>query len=120
MKLYEILKLHGAPRDSWTGIQTLAVAKDDESLARHIDEHIYNLFTGYIYDDEGNESDEEEFSQEKFDEVMENCGDLESDEGWDDAYYGVTKCGWKEICCHINPMELQTLKQLNIRLIEIK
>ena len=102
MKLYEILRLEGSAKSSWVGISTLAVAKDAEAIAKHINKS-HDLFTKYTYD-----------------EVMANCGDLESGDGWEDAYYGVTKYGWKEICCHINPMEVQTLKNLNVKLIEVK
>ena len=120
MKLYEILQLEGSSKSSWVGISTLAVAENAEAIAKHINKS-HDLFTKYTYDEEtGEESDEPEFCQETYDEVMENCGDLESEDGWEDSYYGVTKYGWKEISCHINPTEGETLKNLNVKLIEIK
>ena len=119
MKLYEILRLEGGPKSSWTGIEELAIAKDDDVIAKYLDNK-YDLFTAYTYDEEtGEESDEPEFSEETYNEVMANFGNLESEDGWEDAYYGVTKVGWRELSCTIDPIEIETLKELGIKLVEL-
>lgn len=101
MKLYRIIVLHGAPKDSHTATETYLVAKDEEKVARWIQAKKCH---GYWLDpEEGEEPSmrchpddwQKEITFREY--VMLKRGDLEDDEGWEDAYYGVTKWGWEEI-----------------------
>lgn len=117
-KLYRITVLHGAPKSSHTSTETYLVAKDDETVCGWIDE---NKQFGMWFDEDDSEEgfepktrwDEETDSDMSFREwVMKNQGDMNDEEGWEDAYYGVTKWGWKLV--DASPEEIAILLKLGI------
>ena len=99
MKLYRIIVLHGAPKDTHIATETYLIAEDDTQVAEWINKEkqyggwFDNEDLGYYLPGEGGE--EKEVSLREW--VMANKGDLEDEAGWEDAYYGVTKYGWEEI-----------------------
>ncbi len=113
-QLFRIIVLHGAPKDSHTSTETYLVAKDDVEVFEWIDKHKnYGSWTNE--DEGGTETREDEDAGEEVpfrDWVMKNHGDLEDQEGWDDAYYGVTKWGWEPIAA--TPDEIAVLIRLGI------
>lgn len=103
-KLYRIKVLHGAPKDSHTSTETYLLAEDDEEVAYWIEQnkHHGNWFTPYdgdeprmCYADDDYLDDEDMITFKEW--ILKNKGDLEDEEGWEDAYYGVTKWGWEEV-----------------------
>lgn len=100
MKLYRILVLHGGFKSSHTATETFLVAENDEQVANWIQaEKCHGL---WLDDEEGEEpnvryADDLEKEISFRDWVMLNHGDLDDDEGWEDAHYGVTKWGWEEV-----------------------
>lgn len=96
MKLYRIIVLHGGPKDSHTSTETYLVAKNDEEVFNYIDtKKNYNFWTESESKRYADDNDEETVTFREW--VMLNHGDLEDEEGWEDAYYGVTKWGWEEV-----------------------
>ena len=106
MKLYRIIVLHAAPKDQHKATETYLVAQDDESVAAWIegDKFDGNWYTPSDGDEppmrsievEGsNDYESKEVTFKEF--ILAKKGDLEDEEGWDDAYYGVTKWGWSEV-----------------------
>lgn len=100
MKLYRIIVLHGGPKDSHTSTETYLVAEDEPAVAEWISK---NKRFGDWFADYG---DGPEYSLGEYpnDEVvpfrewvMANKGDLSDENGWEDAYYGVTKWGWEKV-----------------------
>ncbi len=99
-KLFRIIVLHGAPKDSHKSTETYLVAKDDEEVLNFINEaYCFGEWFGGedccdnkdYYDDEK----EEDITFKEY--ILRNRGDLSDENGWDNAYYGVTKWGWEEI-----------------------
>ena len=100
MKLYKIKVLHGAPKDSHESIETYIVAEDDEEVYNWLKKKAYwDYYEDNPEDENGlrcrEESPYDEMSFKEY--VMLYKGDLKDDEGWEDAYYGVTKWGWEEV-----------------------
>lgn len=99
-KLYKVIVLHGAPKSSHKSIETFLVAENEVEVAEWIQrEKCYDM---WLDPEEGDEprmvSDYEDDSEMTFrDWVMKNRGDLTDEDGWEDAYYGVTKWGWEEV-----------------------
>ncbi len=96
--LYKIKVLHAAPRDSHTSIETYLIAETDQDVYNFINKK-------YLF---GRWGDREKDENTKYDDklnkyipleewILKNQGDLEDEEGWDDAYYGVTKYGWEKV-----------------------
>ena len=50
-------------------------------------------------------------------DLMENRGDLESEEGWEDAYYGITKKGW-ELVGEATDEQIKVLVELDMLRVE--
>ena len=114
--LYRIIVLHGAPKDSHTSTETYLVAENEAAVADWIQrEKCYGL---WLDDEEGEEprtcyADENCEKEITFREwVMQNRGDLKDEEGWEDAYYGVTKWGWEPVVA--TPDEIAVLLKLGI------
>jgi hypothetical protein len=94
MKLYRIIVLHGAPKDSHTSTETYLVAPDEEAVFAFVDNLRFQAWS----DSEAEIWDEESDKDIPMKEwVMKKKGDLEDEDGWSDAYYGVTKMGWAEV-----------------------
>jgi hypothetical protein len=101
MNLYRIKVLHGAPKDSHTSIETYLAAKSEEDVANWIEaaKCYGSWFTPSKFSDPEDvricwsKKREEEISFKEY--ILENRGDLEDEEGWEDAYYGITKWGWE-------------------------
>jgi len=96
-QLFRIIVLHGAPKDSHTSTETYLIAADEEEVFMWVNEK--KNFGGWTEeDDDGiptrwDDDAKAELSLPNW--VKKNRGDLTDDEGWDDAYYGVTKWGWE-------------------------
>lgn len=112
--LYKIIVLHGAPKDTHTSIETFLVTKDDFQVMIWIDENKYNGYWKYCGEDGEMRCQEESPYNEitMRDYVLQNCGDLKDDAGWEDAYYGVTKFGWKKL--DASEEDIKTLIRLGI------
>ena len=99
--LYAVKVLHGAPGDSHTAIETYLVANSEEEVAEWINANkCYGDWFESEYDDEPRTryADDDCTVEISFREwVLKNKGDLKDDEGWEDAYYGVTKWGWEKV-----------------------
>lgn len=99
MNLYRIIVLHGAPKDSHISTETYLVAENEQEVFNWLNGKNYGAWTEEA--GEGEEpnvryaDDETEIPFREW--VMLKRGDLEDEEGWEDAYYGVTKWGWKPI-----------------------
>ena len=113
--LFRIIVLHGAPKDSHTSTETYLVANSEEEVAEWINKEKRH---GYWFNDDGDEpnmryADDNYEKEIPFKEwVMIKRGDHKDEEGWEDAYYGVTKWGWEPI--EASPEEIQTLLKLGI------
>lgn len=109
MKLYKILQLHGAPKDSVTLINTYIVANNNEEVFNYI---MVELDRDSWCENNFEENEYQTYTEFK-NEILKNQGDLDDDEGWEDAYYGVTKYGWEEVF-NINNIEINILKKFKI------
>ena len=98
-KLYKIKVLHGGPKSSHTSIETYLIANSDDQVMIWIDETYNNNCWKYCEEDGKMRcQDEPPYNAITMrDYVLQNCGDLDDEDGWDDAYYGVKKWGWEEI-----------------------
>ena len=109
MKLYKIKQLHGAPKSNVTLIDRYILKENDEEVFNYIRDEM----NWYCW----SEDDFEEGYFETFDElkksVMEEKGDLDSEDGWEDAHYGVTKYGW-ECLGEISYAQTKVLEKLKI------
>lgn len=116
MNLYRIIVLHGAPKDTHISTETYLEAPDEGSVAEWINQ---NRVHGHWFPDDDDEEnmrcdDGPEYKEIPFREwVMKRKGDLDDDEGWSDAYYGVTKWGWEQIE-GASPADIETLVRLGI------
>lgn len=108
-KIYKIIVLHGAPKDSHTSIEEYIIAETDEEVFNYIT----NKYKNYDWEEEPFENEEFETYAKMKKDILINKGDLEHESGWEDAYYGVTKYGWEEIG-KITDKEINTLKKLKI------
>lgn len=114
MNLYRIIVLHGAPKDSHTSTETYLVAENEEQVFNWLDAKTGGAWTEEP--EEGEEprmrysADESEIPFRQW--IMESRGDLEDEDGWEDAYYGVTKWGWEPI--DATPDEIAVLLKLGI------
>lgn len=99
LMLFQILVLHGGPKDRHTATETYLVAESEQEVFNWIDkEKNYNSWTEETDEPRMRFADDSYEKEIPFAEwVMLKRGDLEDDEGWEDAYYGVTKWGWKQI-----------------------
>ena len=112
-KLYKIKVLHGAPKDSHESIECYLVAKDDLKVAKWIDKNkCHGCWSETEETDwfiEGGSDD----GVTLWEYIMANNGDLEDENGWEDAYYGVTKWGWEDLG-EITKEEIKVLKKFDI------
>ena len=133
MNLYRIIVLHGAPKDSHTSTETYLVAENEQEVFAWLNGKNYGAWTeevawlnGKNYGawteevEEGEEpnmryADDNETEIPFREWVMLKRGDLEDEEGWEDAYYGVTKWGWEPIAA--TPDEIATLVRLGIAVV---
>lgn len=101
MKLYRIIVLHAGPKSSRRATETYLAAMNPIDVAEWIEREKND---GHWYTPE--EDGEESITRNVFengecidipfhDYILRNSGDLEDEEGWGDAYYGVTKWGWE-------------------------
>ena len=100
MKLFRIIVLHGGPKSSHTSTEIYLAANSEDEVAGWIDKsHCNGFWFGTEWDDEPrvryDYDIEKEISLRDF--IIKNKGDIDDEEGWDDAYYGITKWGWTEI-----------------------
>ena len=110
MKLYKILELHGAPKDYVTFTDEFVLAESEEQVFEYLNKE--RCWEEYF--EEGEYSSWEEMKEE----LMINKGDLDSEEGWEDAYYGITKKGWEEVG-DATEQQVNVLAELNmLRIIE--
>lgn len=114
--LFKIIVLHAGPKDSHTSIETYLVADTEEEVAAWIDRE---KNSGLWFDDGDDEEPNVRYVDDNCEEevpfnkwVMLKRGDLEDDEGYDDAYYGVTKWGWEPIPS--TPEEIRVMLKLEI------
>ncbi len=120
MKLYRIIVLHGAPKDSHTSTETYLVAESDKRVANWIQTHkrYGEWLDDSPYEEPRTRYDDEKDREISFREwVMLNRGDLSDDEGWEDAYYGVTKWGWVEVA-PVTPADIERLIDLGIAVLD--
>lgn len=113
--LFRVIVLHGAPRDSHTSTETYLVAKDEGEVFAWIDKKAFGAWTEKDDEEEpnvryANDDCETEIPFQEW--VMMNRGDLEDEEGWDDAYYGVTKWGWEPM--KASQSDIETLLRLGV------
>lgn len=113
MKLYRIIELHGAPKESWTCTRAFVAADNDEEVYdllvgtvpdglwntrgkifplcdrwkdRDEDGEVFN-----VYDDDFNVVGKETFRKK----MIRIKGDAHDDLDWSDSYYGITAHGWE-------------------------
>ena len=112
--LYRIIVLHGGPKSSHTSTETYLVAPDEDAVFSWIDDMKYGLWSDDDEDEPNVRYADDDYEKEiPFrDWVMLNRGDLKDEEGWGDAYYGVTKWGWEPI--EATQEEIQVLLKLGI------
>lgn len=118
MNLYRIIVLHGAPKDSHTSTETYLVAENEQEVFDWLNGKNYGAWTEEV--EEGEEpnmryADDNETEIPFREWVMLKRGDLEDEEGWEDAYYGVTKWGWEPIAA--TPDEIAILVRLGIAVV---
>ena len=99
-KLYKIKVLHGGPKDSHESIETYLIAENDLEVFNWIDQNKCYGYWGNQDLEEGEETgyydkNDNEISMKEW--ILANKGDLSDENGWEDAYYGVTKWGWEEV-----------------------
>jgi hypothetical protein len=112
--LFRIIVLHGGPKDSHTSTETYLVAESEEEVCSWIDrEKNHGLWFDEDEDADPNVRSDDSGNEIPFRQwVMLKHGDLEDEEGWSDAYYGVTKWGWEAI--EASPDDIATLLRLGI------
>lgn len=99
-QLFRIIVLHGAPKDIHQSTETYLVAESEEAVCAWINKEKQH---GYWFDEDSEDEpnvryDDDNETEVPFrDWVMKKRGDLEDEEGWEDAYYGVTKWGWEPV-----------------------
>ena len=113
--LFAVMVLHGGPKSQHTSIETYIVATSESEVAEWINKE--RQFGCWFTDEEGEpivRFDDDDYEKEiPFKEwVLKNRGDINDDKGWDDAYYGVTKWGWKPIPS--SPADIETLLRLGV------
>lgn len=115
--LFRIIVLHGAPKDSHTSTETYLVAEDEAAVFDWINKE--KNYGDWAAKDEGDEEPNIRYLGDDYENgvtfrewVMFNRGDLEDEEGWEYAYYGVTKWGWEPV--EASPEDIATLLRLGI------
>lgn len=116
MKLYRIKVLHAGPKSSHTSTENYLAAGSEEQVAEWIS-RVYT-YGGWFEDshDEtrGTEARDGIYREVSFREyVMLHRGDIDDEEGWDDAFYGIKKWGWEEIAS-ATPADIETVLRLGI------
>ena len=102
-KLYKILVMQIAPKNSTTAIDSFLIADSLDEVYRWVDKNRnYGDWLDHeednpdekieIYDDEFNVTGSETFKQN----IIRNNGGI-ADADWSDAYYGPTFYGWEEV-----------------------
>lgn len=116
-KLYKIKVLHAAPKDRHESIQGYVLAKNDLEVAEYISEtYNYGNWFGTKYDEEPETRYADENCEKEIpfkDWVLLNKGDFNDEEGWEDAYYGVTKWGWEDMGV-TSESEIEVLERFGI------
>ena len=100
IKLFTIRVKHAAPRDSHTAIECFAIANDEDAVYEAVNGLNYERWSDNeddgirheIYDDEYNVIGEEGEKERR----LRLRGDIDDEEDWSDAYYGLTWFGWDE------------------------
>lgn len=115
MNLFKIEVLHGAPKTSWTNIYGFLLVENDKE--------VYNYIKKLEYWDEDTEEETfnlynenyEKIGTETFKEkVIRLKGTLnDEDLDWDDAYYGITAYGWKDLG-EVSLEEMNVLNKFNL------
>lgn len=109
MNLYKIIVLHGGPKSRHTSIEGYLIADNDRQVMEYIDTN--HRCEGWKNSDRMFEiEDGAEIAMTEW--VFRNKGDLDDEEGWEDAYYGVTKWGWDEIAATLSPSDIEVLERL--------
>jgi len=119
MKLYKIIVLHAAPKDTHEAVECFAIAENDKIVYRNIDK-IFNcdcwetreeeetVYT--IYDDDYNDIGQETERERR----MRLRGEINDEEAeFCDAYYGITLYGWDE-GKEISDEQIETLLALGV------
>ena len=121
--LYRIKVLHGGPKSSHTATETFLVAESDEQVANWIEKekqhgHWWTPYSPVDPEEEPETRYDSDADQDIpfYDYILKNRGDLEDEEGWSDAYYGVTKWGWEEVET-ASAADVETLTRLGIALL---
>lgn len=110
--LFRIIVLHAAPKDSHTSTETYLVAPSEKAVFLWIDRE--KNFGAWTDIDQGARFADDNYDKEIpfADWVMLKRGDLADEEGWEDAYYGVTKWGWELVAA--TPEDIAVLLRLGI------
>lgn len=111
MNLYKIIVLHGGPKDRHTSTEEYVIADNDRQVMEYID--INHNYEGWRDSDRMIEV-EEGTEITMVDWVLQNKGDLDDEEGWEDAYYGITLWGWDEIATMLPPSDIEVLERLGV------
>lgn len=114
-KLFRILVLAAGPKNSHTSTETFLVANSEQDVFDWVAKNKAPWAWSEAPEegqrpnmrctDDGKDIPFREW-------VMLKRGDLEDDEGWDEAYYGVTKWGWQPI--ESSPEDIAVLVRLGI------
>jgi len=108
-KLFRIIVLHGAPKDTHISTEIYVVAEDEETVYNWLDKEKTG-WSEYIEECKNEGEPAEEYDGDKTipykDWVIKSRGDLEDERGWEDAYYGVTKWAWEPIKATKKDMEI--------------
>lgn len=113
-QLFRIIVLHGAPKGGHASTETYFVAESEVEVFEWID-RVKNYGAWTENHDDGPQTRWYDDTGEDIpfrDWIMARRGDLKDDEGWEDAYYGVTKWGWEPI--DASPDDIAVLIRLGI------
>jgi hypothetical protein len=115
--LFRIVVLHGAPKDSHKSTETYLVAENEQAVFDWIDKE--KNYGAWTEKDEDAEEPNVRYADDDYEKeipfrewVMLKRGDLDDEEGWENAYYGVTKWGWEPI--EASPEDIAVLLRLGI------
>jgi len=115
MNVFRIKVLHSGPKDSHESIQTYLLAENELQVLEWIDKtHRYGAWSDAIKDGDTKWDGDTDKEIPVLQYLLENHGDLEDEEGYDDAYYGVTKMGWELVCDARQLQDIEALKALGI------
>lgn len=108
MNLYEIVFTHYSQKDNQSGIKEYCISNSDEDIFAHIN-------TKYAYDSWTDREDEYEGEYSTYKEfVLENKGDNNDENLFEDLYYGQTTYGWKTLKENLTTEQINNLMETGI------